>query len=145
MTINYTIIKDVEEIEVLRNKSSFEYKYDQSTIELLKKNFVLEDSLYILAKKDEEFVAFCSVDRDWWEDNYFFIREILVSPNFLKQNIGTEIMNRCINHAKEKNATGIVTETALNNIPMQKLCSNIGFKKWDNPHWKEGITFKIKF
>lgn len=143
--IIYSTITDVEEIDILRDKSSFNYKFDENTINLLKKNFALKDSLYILAKSGDDFVAFCSIDRDWWEENYFFIREILVDPNFQKQNIGWELMRQCIDHAKKKGALGIVTETAHDNIPMQKLCAKLGFKEWDNPTWKEGITFKMVF
>lgn len=144
-TINYSTIKGVEEIEILRDKPSFNYTYDQAKIESLKKHFNLKDSLYILAKNKKEFAAFCSIDRTWWENNYFFIREILVDPHFQKQNIGSEILSRCIGHAKKKGAKGIVTETAFENIPMQKLCAKFGFQKWDNPQWKEGITYKLVF
>ena len=143
--IVYSNITDIEEIEILRDRVSFEYSFDQDTIDLLKKNFTLKDSLYILAKSDDDFVAFCSVDRDWWEGNHFFIREILVDQKFQKQNIGMEIMNRCIEHAKKNGAKGIVTETAFENISMQRLCEKLGFKKWDNPTWKEGLTYKIIF
>jgi len=143
--ISYSTIKEAEEIEILRNKKSFNYTYDQATIESLKNHFALKDSLYILAKNNEAFVAFCSSDRGWWENNYFFIREILVDPRFQKHNIGSEVMSRCIEHAKHKGAIGIVTETAFENIPMQKLCAKFGFQEWDNPQWKEGITYKLMF
>ncbi len=141
--ISYSIIKEAQEIEILRNKASFNYTYDQATIESLKKHFALKDSLYILANSNGEFVAFCSTDRDWWEDNYFFIREILVDPNFQKLGLGQELMKRCIEHAKKNGAIGIVTETAFENIPMQKLCAKFQFQEWVNPQWKEGITYKL--
>lgn len=147
--IKFSTIPNENELEILRDKSSkygnFTYRYNQPTIDLLRKNFKLKDSLYIIAKKDGEFVAFCSTDRDWWEDNYFFIREILVDPNFQKQGVGEKIMNMCIEHAREKKTVGVVTETAFENIPMQKLCTKLHFKKWDNPKWNEGITYKLKF
>lgn len=143
--INYSIITDVEEIEILRDKLSFNYTFDQTTIDSLKKHFVLKDSLYILAKSNNNFVAFCSIDRGWWEENYFFIREILVDPNFKKQGIGEKIMEMCIEHARKNNAIGVVTETAFENVPMQKLCAKLGFKKWNNPQWKDGITYKLIF
>ncbi len=143
--INYSKIKEAKEIEILRNKTSFNYIYEDKAIESLKKHFTLNDSLYIIAKNNGKFVAFCSIDRGWWEDGYFFIREILVDSCFQKRNIGSEIMGRCIAHAKKKRAIGVVTETAFENIPMQKLCTKLGFKKWDNPKWKEGITYKLMF
>jgi len=147
--ISLSIIKDEQEIDILRYMTS-EYKdfiirYDEKTINLLKKNLKNENSLYIMAKQNEDFVAFCSVDPEWWEDNYFFIREIFVKQEFQKQKIGEMLIKLCINHAKQKGAVGVVTETAFKNIPMQRLCTKLGFKKWDNPDWKEGITYKLLF
>ncbi len=143
--IRILIIKDEEEIEFLRDKKSFNYTYDKATIDSLRRHFTLKDSLYLMAKKGAEFVAFCSIDKDWWEDNFFFIREILVDPSYQKIGIGKELMGRCIEHAKNKGANGVVTETAFENSPMQKLCSKFGFKEWDNPQWSEGITYKLIF
>lgn len=147
--ITISIIKDEQEIDILRNVTSeykdFVYRYDEETLNLLKKNLKLEGSLYIVAKQDGDFVAFCSVDTEWWEDNHFFIREIFVKPDFQKQKIGEMLIKQCIDHARQKGATGIVTETAFENIPMQKLCVKLGFEKWDNPNWKEGITYKLLF
>ncbi|MBU1019060.1 MAG: GNAT family N-acetyltransferase [Patescibacteria group bacterium] len=138
-------MQDEKDIEFLHNKQSFNYRFDKATIDLLKKHFRLKDSLYLLAEKGEEFVAFCSVDREWWEDDFFFIREILVDPNFQKLGIGKKLMSRCIEYAKNKKAKGVVTETDSENSPMQNLCSKFGFKEWDNPKWKEGITYKLLF
>jgi len=142
--IMYSKIEDVDDIEVLRGKPSFNYVLDDETIKLLKKNFFLEKSLYILAKEGNTFVAFCSIDNDWREDGYFFIREIVVDQNFQKQHVGHTIMNMCIEHAKKEGTKGIVTETDFKNIPMQKLCEKFGFKSWDNPEWKQGITYKLE-
>lgn len=138
-------MKDEKELEQLRDKESFHYTYDDITMDSLKKHLKLKDSLYILAKQGNEFVGFCSIDRGWWEDNLFFIREILVDPTFRKQQIGEELMNRCIQHAKEKGAIGVVTETDFENIPMQRLCTKLGFTPWQNPQWSKGITYRLIF
>jgi ribosomal protein S18 acetylase RimI-like enzyme len=143
--INYSTIKDAEEIEILRGRSSFKYVFDPAAIESLKKHFTSKNSLYVLAKSDGIFAGFCSIDRDWWEENHFFIREILVDPGFQKLGIGSELMRRCIDHARKLGAMGVVTETAFDNVPMQTLCAKLGFQKWDNPQWKEGITYKLLF
>ena len=143
--ITFSTIKGAEEIEILRDKLVFNYTYNQEEIDSLKKHFALKDSLYVLAKNKEKFAGFCSIDRNWWEDNYFFLRQILVDPAFRNLNIGSEVMNRCIDHAKKMGSTGVVTETAFENTPMQQLCKKFNFKEWANPQWKEGITYKIVF
>jgi len=143
--VTICVMADEKEIELLRDRQSFDYTYDKVTIDSLKEHFRLKDSLYLLAKNKDEFVAFCSIDRGWWEENFFFIREILVDANYQKFGLGNELMARCLNHAKEKGARGVVTETAFDNYPMQKLCEKLGFAKWDNPQWQTGITYKLLF
>lgn len=143
--ITTSIIKDENEIDFLKDKSSFNYTYDKIAVDSLKNLFKLKDSLYLLAKSGDEFVGFCSIDIDWWEDNYFFLREILVNPNFQKLGIGQQLMERCIKHARDNGSVGVVTETANDNYAMQKLCEKLHFIKWENPKWKEGITYKLIF
>lgn len=143
--VEVSIMRSVGEMDLLRGKTSFNYMYDENVIDLLKKHFELKDSLYLIVKKDEDFVGFCSMDRDWWEDNFFFIREILVDSKFKKIGIGKLLFEKCIEHAKNKKAVGVVTETAFENYPMQNLCEKFGFTKWNNPRWKDGATYKLLF
>lgn len=144
--IQYHVIHSSKEIEILNDRVSFNYIFDTQLISLLQRNFNLPDSLYILVKDSKEnFVGFCSMDKDWWENNYFFIREILIDEKFQWNNIGSELFRRCIQHAKELWANGIVTETDFKNIAMQKLCKKFYFNKWNNPNWKDWITYKLEF
>jgi ribosomal protein S18 acetylase RimI-like enzyme len=143
--VTYSIIKTPEEINILRGIESHGYTMNEELIKLLQRNFELEKSLYLLVKSNSDFAGFCSIDKDWWEDNYFFLREIIVDPQFQQQGIGKELMTRCISHAKKSGANGVVTETDFDNARMQKLCEKLGFKKWDNPQWKDGITYKLIF
>jgi ribosomal protein S18 acetylase RimI-like enzyme len=147
--ITFHEITDESELAILREQEStfqdFSYKYDNETIDFLKKNLNSENSLYLMAKQNTKFAAFASIDAEWWENNCFFLREIFVNPSFQKQKIGEQLVVKCISHARKNKATAIVTETAFENIPMQKLCKKLGFKKWDNPEWKDGITYKLRF
>jgi hypothetical protein len=34
-------------------------------------------------------------------------------------------MKKCVNHAMENNAEFVVTQTAFENIPMQRLCEKL--------------------
>ncbi len=145
--MNYESVTSKSDIDQLLGKKSqygdFEYSYGNETISLLKNNFDLPDSLYLLVKDGEKFAGFVSCDRDWWEDNCFFLREIFVDETYQGQGIGRELMARCVDHAQKRNALILVTQTAFENIPMQKLCESFGFQKWDNPRWQEGITYKL--
>lgn len=146
--ISYEIITDIEDINVLLGKEStfanLHYKYSQETVDMLKKYFLRTDSFYLIVKDEGVFVAFCSLDSDWWEPQYFFLREIFVMPEYQGQQIGMELIQRSIQHSQDNGAIGVVTETAFENVPMQKLCEKCGFQKWDNPEWKEGVTYKLK-
>jgi RimJ/RimL family protein N-acetyltransferase len=146
-TITYYQLTNPDEIEVLRGKESrygdFLYQYDSETINFLKDAFNKENSLYVIATCDGTFAGFISCDTNWWEEGGYFIREIFINPDFQKQNIGTTLVGMCIDHAKRHKATHIVTQTAFENIPMQKLCEKMGFEKWKNPEWDEGITYKL--
>jgi ribosomal protein S18 acetylase RimI-like enzyme len=149
MSVSVSQIKDPSEIDVLRGKeakfANLHYKYDSDTIALLKNNFLLPKSHYLIAKDGNEFAGFCSIDPDWWEPDFFFLREIFISENYQRQGLGEVLMRECIEHAKESGAVGVVTETAFENTPMQKLSEKCGFKQWDNPQWKDGVTYKLIF
>ncbi len=146
-TYTVTPITDITTIRTLLGKSSqyqdFVYVYQGDTIELLERNFTLPDSLYLMVTDTDTFVGFVSCDRDWWEENRFFLREIFVSPDYQGQGVGSYLMNRCINHARAHYALELVTQTAFENIPMQQLCEKNGFVRWPNPQWSEGITYKL--
>lgn len=149
MNIEYMVLTKANDIDVLRGKTSqfknFNVQYDEETLDYLKIHLADEDSLYLIAKENDTFAGFCSIDSDWWEDAYFFLREIFVEPSFQQRGIGLELMQRCIAYAKNMGAVGVVTETAFENIPMQNLCAKCNFVEWDNPEWKEGITYKLLF
>ncbi len=139
---------DAEDMDTLKDKKStfanLHFVYDAETLSYLKKQFARTDSLYLIAKEDNyTFVAFCSLDSDWWEPRHFFLREIFVMPAYQGQGIGKMFIEKCVEHAKRHNALAIVTQTAFENQPMQKLCEKSGFSRWDNPQWKKDLTYKL--
>jgi GNAT superfamily N-acetyltransferase len=136
-----------DEIETLQNREStiggFSYRYDGDTLALLKRNFHRDGSLYLMARQGDDFVAFVSADTDWWEPDCYFLREIFVNPAYQGYGVGEKLVKACIGHARKNHAKAMVTETAFENLPMQKLCESNGFEKWNNPEWKEGITYRL--
>lgn len=98
-----------------------------------------------MAKSNGVFAGFIAMNASWWEPDFFFIQEIIVNPKFHRQKIGSQLIQKCIDFAHEKNQIGIVTETDFKNIPFQNLLKKFGFKEWENPQWKDGFTFKLVF
>ena len=145
--MEYIPVGNKNELDDLLGREShyrnFTYRYELPTIELLKSNFDLPDSLYLWVKDQGKFAGFLSCDRDWWEEDCFFLREIFVDPAQQGKGVGKELINRCIEHARANKAHTLVTQTAFENIPMQKLCELFGFQQRENPQWQEGITFKL--
>ena len=153
--IIFSIVTDEHEIDTLRGLTSsagdFSYGYgdesiaEDTTLIGLRNNLHRKDSLYLIARENGAFAAFCALDTEWWEDGYAFLREIFVHPDFQGRGIGAELMRRCEDHARALGLLGIVTETAFENTPMWTLCERCGFVKWHNPEWNEGITYKKLF
>lgn len=145
--ISYQELKTIDELDILLGKESnymnFCYRYKVDTINLLKNNSQLEDNLYLFALLDTAFAGFVSCDSDWWEPNSFFLRELFVSPEHQGKHIGSTLIQKCIDHAKAHNSETLVTQTAHENIPRQKICESFGFKSWKNPRWHEGVTYKL--
>ena len=138
--VEFYHLKNKDELSVLLGKKS-QFK----SLNYLRKNFSRKKSLYLFAKVDQQFAGFVSCDDNWWERNYFFIREIFVEPKFQKQGIGDVFVDKCIKHARKNRAIGIVTETDFRNTPYQKLLAKKKFKIFENPQWKEGVTLKLTF
>ena len=151
-SIIISTITKKSEIGILKGKTSVYWdlviKYDETakdTLDLLKRNIWDKDSLYLIAREKDKFVWFCSIDKEWWEQWIFFLREIFIEPRYQKHKIWKELIKRCIGHAKDRWAIWVVTQTDVKNIPMQKLCEKLWFIKWDNPQWIEWITYKLLF
>lgn len=147
MDLEYSVITQAKDIDVLQGRTSqyrnLHVRYDEATLDYLKAHLADAGSLYLLVKEGDAFAGFCSVDSDWWEQDYLFLREIFVEPAYQQRGIGLELMQRSIAHARQAGVAGIVTETAFENIPMQKLCTKCGFTVWENKDWQEGITYKL--
>jgi ribosomal protein S18 acetylase RimI-like enzyme len=69
--------------------------------------------------------SFCSVDAI----KIFILYDLYVDVNDRNSGIGTLLMNRAAEHAKEQGASRVDLRTALNNKPGQHLYEKLGYKK----------------
>ena len=65
--------------------------------------------------------------RKYW-NGYAFIEDIAVSQNYRSKGIGTQLINKAVEWAKQKNLCGLMLETQDNNLPACKFYHKFGFK-----------------
>lgn len=84
--------------------------------------------IYVAKTKDDKVLGFCSLSPFRKEDGYWSIAEnsIYVDHKYLSQNIGNNLMEKLINHAKSSKLEAITAWIDSGNT------SSIDFhKKWD--------------
>lgn len=137
-----------EELDILAGQKddyeSLHFLYTADSIQKYKDLLKNETSYQIIALSSKnEFVGFVSSAEKLFP-GYLFLGELFVNPNSQSKGIGTQLVGKVIDHAKQKNLAGVYTETELINEPAQRLYEKCGFQKAYNPNW-EGITYKIQF
>jgi acetyltransferase len=58
---------------------------------------------------------------------------VLVSDQFQKQGLGTEILQRLIQVARDEKVQRLVADVLRENVGMQRLCEKFGFTLKDRP------------
>ncbi len=113
-----------EDLDYFKNHlSEFDefWKFD-----LLKSEFENELTTCIIAKNEEDIVGFASL----WEPPYeIHINNIFVKKDLRKNNIGSILLEKLIEIAKEKNKEELTLEVNINNIPAIKLYEKYNFIK----------------
>lgn len=148
--MKYFQIQDKEELEILKGKKaqyenlnfSFSDEYLQSMKDLLNE----KNPFQLFAKEDNgDFAGYIASAEKDARPNFLWLVELFVDPDHQGKGLGSELLKRTIEQAKKKNLDGLITQTEFENIPAQNLYEKTGFKKIDNPEWKGGITYQLKF
>lgn len=148
--MKYFQITNKEELNILKGKSaqykdlnfSFSDKYLQSLKDLLDEKNVFQ----MFAKDDSgTFAGYIASAEKAIRPNFLWIVELFIDQKYQGQGVGSSLLKQTIQEAKKKNLDGLITQTESENIPAQNLYKKMGFVEIDNPEWKEGITFQLKF
>ena len=83
------------------------------------------DKAVFLAYSDEECVGQIVLRKDW--NKYAFVEDICVSRAGRGQGIGTDLMQKAIEWAKEKELDGVALETQDNNLLACRFYAKCGF------------------
>ena len=85
----------------------------------------------------------------WW-NQFAYIEDIVVNPEFRGMGVGHKLMERGIQWARENGFPGVMLETQDNNVPACKLYASFGFEisgfdrnvyKAMNPNTKETALY----
>ena len=106
---------------------NFETDFDKFwNINTLKNDFANSNSVYFVAKLDDEIVGFAGFLKICDEAN---IMNIVTKANKRQLGIGSKLMQALIDEAKKQNLTNITLEVNDKNIPAIKLYEKFNFKR----------------
>ncbi len=149
MTITFHHITDSDQLNILSGKrasyGNLMFSFPSEFLKRLKLK-LKEKNAYQLFAKDEQgkFLGYLYSAETIFPD-HLFIGELFVDPLAQGKGVGSALVQKAVEFAKQQNLKGVMTETEFENIPAQKLYEKCGFKKFDNPDWKEGITYQLEF
>ena len=117
---------DVDDLESIKDVLSTEFD-DFWTYNIFKQELLNPNSKYIIAKIDDIIVGFAGI---WKAVDVIHITNIVTKKSLRNRGIGSILLDRLINLAKEMDAvTSITLEVNENNLPAIKLYEKYGFKK----------------
>jgi ribosomal protein S18 acetylase RimI-like enzyme len=106
---------------------STDYNIPDWEIEELSDRLSKRDGLYLAVEDAGQLIAFLDMPREHWR-NTALISNLYVDQKFRGRAIGTELINRALHWAKEKNVRAIWLETQSNNYPACQFYRSRGFE-----------------
>ena len=147
--MKYFQIHKPEELDVLKSqKASFEnlnFAFSDDYLQSLKELLSLKNPYQLIAKSNGDFAGYIASSEREYKPNYLWLTELFINSKFQGKGLGSELVSKAIDFARKQNLEGVVTQTEFENIPAQKLYEKFGLKQIENPDWKEGITYELKF
>lgn len=117
-------IMTFEDYEQIKDRLKDDYD-DFWTISILKKELESETAKYIVAKKENEILGFAGI---WISPVDCQITNIVVKRNNRKQGIGSRLLEKLIEMAKETEFEILGLEVNEKNLPAIKLYEKYGFQ-----------------
>ena len=114
----------IEDLNEIANKLSDEFD-DFWNENVFKQELENENSEYIVARENDEIVGFGGI---WTSPDDVHITDIVTKKNCRGKGIGSKILEKLINLAKEKNKSSLTLEVNDKNIIEKKLYEKYGFK-----------------
>lgn len=126
MEKNNIVISEMSEADLLYLKNSLNEFDDFWTFNILEQEFKNENTTYIVAKENDLVVGFAGLLMIVDEAN---IMNIVTKKDKRNSGIGTLLLKKLIELAREKNSTSITLEVNEKNIPAINLYKKLQFKE----------------
>ena len=126
MEKNNIVISEMSETDLLYFKKSLNEFDDFWTYNILEQEFNNSNTTYIVAKKNDLVIGFAGLLMVVDEAN---IMNIVTKKDKRNSGIGTQLLEKLIQIAKEKKATSITLEVNEKNIPAINLYKKLQFKE----------------
>ena len=126
MEKNSIVISEMSETDLLYLKKSLNEFDDFWTYNILEQEFNNSNTTYIVAKKNDLVIGFAGLLMVVDEAN---IMNIVTKKDKRNSGIGTQLLEKLIQIAKEKKATSITLEVNEKNIPAINLYKKLQFKE----------------
>lgn len=126
MEKNNIVISEMSEADLLYLKNSLNEFDDFWTFNILEQEFKNENTTYIVAKENDFVVGFAGLLMIVDEAN---IMNIVTKKDKRNSGIGTLLLKKLIELAREKNSTSITLEVNEKNIPAINLYKKLQFKE----------------
>lgn len=115
----------LEDLKLLKDNLTTDFD-DFWSYEILQNELNNPNSEYFIAKQDNEILGFAGI---WKSIDDVHITDIVVKKIYRKKHIGSALLQKLIDTAKEQNFKSITLEVNENNLPAINLYSKFLFKK----------------
>ena len=115
----------LEDLNLLKDNLTTDFD-DFWSYEILQNELNNPNSEYFIAKQDNEIVGFAGI---WKSIDDVHITDIVVKKTHRKKHIGSTLLQKLIDTAKEQNFKSITLEVNETNLPAINLYTKFLFKK----------------
>lgn len=145
-------VSDPATLDVLQEKRAAHgdlmFNFSPEYLEKLKR-LVNERGIHVIARNaaDQSFAGYIAATTNSlpaYPDTVLIV-ELFVDPKEQGRGLGRKLMQAVIDSAKTRGLRGAVVQTENENTPAQTLYEKLGFKKVENPDWKDGVTYQMEW
>ena len=115
-------LENVDEVSEVEKECFYTAWTKQDFIKEMTENKL---AVYFIAVSEGKIIGYAGM---WHIIDEGHITNIAVLPEYRRHKVGSALVQKLVDTAKQRNMTGLTLEVRIGNIAAQKLYSNYGFK-----------------